>query len=242
MAAALCSPKLCSGGKLAGNIAVYKVAVVIALAILKGREICFDIPADGFCLNEVHGCSGYVFRLSKRDEGFVRGKVLGGVEFKNVVQNAAGAFSVEVEVDVVGEVHDRGLVGLCGEYELKGIVISPGVMGDGLEGAGIASFSVFGKVHELYGVAVNAAVPNLVLEAFRAAVEVVGAIVDGKSVLCAVQGEMSLGDAVCKAAGNLAGAGTVGKIVEGVLVADYDVVQLAVLVGNYDGYDAGAYA
>ena len=142
---------------------------------------------------------------------------------------------------MVGEVHHRGGIGLRRKDELEGIVLSPAVVGHRLEVAGIAFLPIGREVQELYGVSLYAAFPNLVLEALGAAVKVVGAVVDGQGVLHTVQGELALGNAVGIAAGNLAGAGAVGKIGQGIVVSQHHVFQLSVLVRNHDGDDGGAH-
>ena len=86
----------------------------------------------------------------------------------------------------------------------------------------------------------DAAVPDLVLEALRAAVQVVGAVVDRERVLLAVQRELSVLDPVREAAGHFSGARAVSEIVKRIRVAEHDVVQLAVLVRNDDRYDGRA--
>ena len=115
-------------------------------------------------------------------------------------------------------------------------------MGHGLQVAGVSGLSVGRIVEELYGIALHTAFPNLVLEALGAAVQVVGAVVDGQRVFHPVQGELALGDAVGESAGHLSGAGAVGKIIVGILIADHDVFQLAVPVRDHDGDDARPHA
>ena len=110
------------------------------------------------------------------------------------------------------------------------------------EVAGIAGLAVGGKVHEFHGIVHYAAVPNLVLETLRAAVQVVGAVVDGQSIFHAVQGKFSLGDAVGEPAGNLTAARAVAKIIGRIFIADGNVFQLSVLVRNHNGHDSRTHA
>ena len=79
---------------------------------------------------------------------------------------------------MVGEIHHRGGVGLCSEGEFEFILVGPDITGDDLEVARISHLSVRGEVHEFHGIAVDAGIPNLILEAFRTPVQMVGAIVD----------------------------------------------------------------
>ena len=106
--------------------------------------------------------------------------------------------------------------------------------------AGITFLAVFREVHEFHRVTIDTAFPDLIHEALGAAVQVVGAVVDGKGVLLAVQGELALGNAVGKTAGHLAHAGAVSKVVQGIGITQDHVLQLAVFVRNYDGSDGGS--
>ena len=242
MAAALCRPKLCGGGELAGKGSVNEKAVVISLAIVEGGEIGLDLLSYYLGLHKVHGGSGYVFRCTQRDEGFVGGKPLGGVELQFVVKDAARCLSVQVQIYVVGEVHYGGFVGLGRQDELEGVVFSPGVVGHYLEVAGIAFLSVFGKIHEFYGISLDTAVPDLVGKALGTTVQVVGAVVDGKGILHAVQREMAPSNAVGVTSGDFAGEGTVSKVILRGFVTQRDIGQFAFPVGYDDGYDACSHA
>ena len=95
-------------------------------------------------------------------------------------------------------------------------------------------------VHELHRIAGFAAFPDFVGKAFGAAMEVIGAIVDGELRLLAVEGELASHDPSGDSAGNLAGAGAVGEIRQGIGVADHHVGNLAVPVGNADRDDGSA--
>ena len=124
--------------------------------------------------------------------------------------------------------------------ELELVVLAPLIVRDGLQVAGIPGLAVLGEVHEFHGVPLDAAVPNLVREAVRAAVQVVRAVVDRERVLLAVQRELAVLDAVREPAGHLAAARAVADVVQRVLVAEHDIVQLAVLVRDDDGDDGRA--
>ena len=59
-----------------------------------------------------------------------------------MVLDSAVAFSVEVEICVVGEVHHCILISLGGKGEFEGAVVCPLIMRHGLEGSGISFLSV----------------------------------------------------------------------------------------------------
>ena len=150
----------------------------------------------------------------------VGGQIGRCLELQLVVEHAARVVARQVPVCVVGEVDDGGLVGLGFEFEAQFIALGPLVSGRRGQLAGIAHFAVGRHVLEYGGrIGVLYKCPHLVLEAFGAAVEAVGTVVDRQGVLNAVECEVTLGNAVGKAAGHLAGAGAVGEIVEGVGIA-----------------------
>ena len=121
-------------------------------------------------------------------------------------------FSFKVEVYVVGEVHDCRSVALGGKSEFEGVVITPLISCHSFQVAGITGFTILGEIHELNPVFTVTAVPNLILEAFRSSVKMVGTVVDGKGVLFSVEGEMAFGYAVSISSGAFSGAGTVSEI------------------------------
>ena len=157
-----------------------------------------------------------------------------------MVQDRSGAVAVQVEIDMVGKVHHRRGVSLRREDELELVFLAPLVVGDGLQVAREASLSVLGEVHEFHSITVDAAFPDLVREALRAAVQVVGTAVHGNRVLLAVQRELAHRDAVRITAGHLTAAGAVADIAQRVLVSQHHVAQVAVLVRDDGGDDGGA--
>ena len=228
------------GGQLdlAGRSAVDDETVVISLAILQGRERGLDVPSEGLGDHEVHGCARHRLAVPHRNQVRIRGQVLRSVEAQHMVQRTP--LTLQVEINMVGQVHHRRGIALRSEGEFQLAVVRPDIVRDDLQGAGIAGFPVFGEIHELHGIVHDAALPDLVLEAVGAAVQVVFRIVDRERVFLPVQGEMAAGDAVGVASGALAGAGAVAEIRGGVGIAQHDIGQFSVLVGHIDPYDGGS--
>ena len=151
----------------------------------------------------------------------------------------------QVEVGVVGQVAVGGLVsgGLVADGQVA--VVIPGVGDVHVQVAGVVLLHVGGEVVQLHAVKAFALggfgqLPQLGVEAFRTAVEVVGVVVDGQVVLRAVQGEVSLGDAVAVSAHDVAHEGMVALVAVQGFKAQGDVRHLAVLVRHDDGGDDGA--
>ena len=151
-----------------------------------------------------------------------------------MVLNCTVALAVKVEIRVVREIYHGILVRLGGESEFEGVVVRPLVMGHCLESSGISFLSVFGNIHEFYGVVNNAALPNLVGETPGTAVQMVGTVVYCKVVLFSVQLEMALGNSVGKPSGNPSQICAVVKIRVSVVKAQRYVSKRSILVRNKD--------
>ena len=149
-----------------------------------------------------------------------------------MVQDGAGAFPIEIEIGVVGEVHNCRGVSLGRECEGELILLRPLVMGHGLEIARIAGLSVLREIEKLYCITLYPAVPHLVLEPFRTSVEMVAGIVYREAVLIAIENEMTFGNAVCISSGAFSRARAVCEIGHRVVIADNNVSQIAFLVRN----------
>lgn len=118
----------------------------------------------------------------------------------DVPENVAAVVAGEVEVTVMGEVADRGFIRGRTVVDDDLVVVGQGVAHAHGEVAGVAFFFVGAAVGELDagagGTEERFALPVLLVEAFLAAVEVVGVVVRGEGVLGAVDLELALGDAV----------------------------------------------
>jgi len=110
--------------------------------------------------------------------------------------------------------------------------------------AGVALLAVFADVGELYGLAVVdgdvLTLPELFVEPDLAAVQMVGRVVGGELVFVSVDRERAVGDAVAVAAdGRAHVAGVVDPAFECV-VAEGDVLELALAVGGFHGDEGSA--
>ena len=114
----------------------------------------------------------------------------------------------------------------------------------GGERAGIALVAVGADVGEDNAGGVGGfdrlGLPNQLVESLDAAVQMVRAVVRGQLVFDAVEGELSLGDAIGEAADGRTEAGMALEVVGQRIERERDVGQLAVAVGRFDGGDRGA--
>ena len=164
--------------KLTSLIVVDHEAVVIPLTIVESREVSLDLLTDFLELPEIHRCTCNRVWLSYRNQGLVSRQIDLGVEFQLVIEDIPVPLAIQIEIGVVGKVHDSCLVGLSRECQLQRIVLAPFVVGDNLQIAGITSLTVLRKVLELNGITFDAAVPHLILESIRTAVQMVRTVVD----------------------------------------------------------------
>ena len=136
--------------------------------------------------------------------------------------------AVEIKICVVGEIdHGRG-IGRSKIVYLNRIVVADGIDGHYLQIAGITGISVGtfeGENHLV--VALGHGVPHLVLESVRAAMKMIGTIVDRQLIKLAVHRNFAVGNSVGETAGSLSGTGSVGKIRLGVVIAKNYVEFLA---------------
>ena len=227
--------------QLAGFPAVNHPAIIVTLAIFQGGEVLLDILAYHLRLQEIHRRPGNRFGLAQGNEGFVGRKIDRSVQLQLMIQHRAAALAVEVEIHVIREVNHRGSVGFGREGELEGVVLAPLIMRHRLQVTRIARLAIGRKVQELYGIAADAALPDLILEPLRPAVQVVGTVVDGEGVHLAVQRERALGNAVGESARNLARARPIRKIGQRVGITQNHVGHFSVAVRHANAYDGGAH-
>ena len=122
------------------------------------------------------------------------------------------------------------------------VIICKTIYYGGLYFAREALFAIGTYIFEYQRLVVHlAGVPYLGVEAFLAAVQTVGAVVDGQLVLLAMQLEPAFADAVAVAAHQRreVGLGALYYVLD-VVVALYHVGVVAVAVGHHDGYDSTA--
>ena len=231
------------GGAEFASGAVDDEVVVVALAVLDREEVGFvDAVADAGRFEEVERGAGDGEDLACGDESGVGVGVGTAGHFEDVVEDGAVAVTCEVEVGVVGEVDDGGSVGGCGVDDGEFVAVVEGVGDLAVEFAGVVFFAVGAGVGEDEG---GGAVfedggfdgPEFFVEAFFAAVETVGAVIDGEEVGGAVEGEFSFGDAVGVAAGEAAEERVAGFVFSDGVFAEDDAVEFARAVGDIDADD-----
>ena len=215
--------------------------MVIALAYLERLEISLDVLTYRLCVHEVHRSAGNRLALAQRNLCRIGRQILGSIESEMMAENIAVSLAVEIKIRVVGKIdHGRGIrLGCKGQTKL--VLLAPVVTRHSLDSARIAHLAILGIIKELNTALILAALPDLVLEALRTAVEMVRTVIDRKSVLLAVKLELAESDTVGISAWHLSRAWTVSEIACRLRITEHHVSHIAVLVRNNRRNDAGTY-
>lgn len=216
-------------------------AVVVSFAVFERREIVLDAFAEGVFRCEVHGRSGYWLHGTGGNQCVVGGEPAGAIEREHMVEATAAVVAVEIEIGVVGEVYHRGGIGCCFIADLECVIVVQCVSHRYFDIGRVAGVSIGtfkGERHPAF--ALHGTIPDTVLVSVRAAVEVIGAVVDGECVFFPVDREMPTGNAVGISARCLSRTRPVGEVVGGVVISDGDIRERAVGVGEFYCHDARA--
>ena len=138
-----------------GSGVVDDVVVVVAVAEHELRVVGADAGTDRVRGAEVEGRAVDRGDLAGRDQTVVGRGEVAGVERQLMVKDRAGAFAGEVEVGVIGQVEEVGLVG-------RGLVVDAELVGVG-QGVG----DVDGEVAGVALLAVRAGVGKVDADAIR---------------------------------------------------------------------------
>ena len=219
---------------------VYYEGMVVPLEIADVVELRVDTGAERPELRKVLRRAGSVQQFACGNLLVVHFQHLRAVEPQFVVEDRPAAVAREVEIDVVGEVHDRRPVGLGQIGDFQCVVVVE--IEDGLHAhfAGIALVAVLRHEGHHHAVGLYAALPDAVGKSLRAAVQVVHAVVDLQPVLLAFDGHLPEGDAVGAPAHAFARSGSVEEIAFGMFVTQHHVGHAALAVGHLHRNDCGA--
>ena len=214
--------------------------VVVPLEVADVVELRRDAGAERPELPKILRRAGCVEQLARGNLFVVHLQHLRAVEPQFVVEDRSAAVAREVEIDVVGEVHHRRLVGFGQIGDLQRIAVVE--VEDGLDAqlSGIALVAVLRDERHHHAVGLHAALPDAVGESFRAAVQVIHAVVDFQPVFLSLDGHLPESDAVGAAAHALARGSAVEEIAFRMLVAQHYVGHAALAVGHRRRDDRGA--
>ena len=214
--------------------------VVVATGLSELVEVVVDVCADSLGLTEVERGALYLGD-ARRDELVIDRSIVVRVDGELVIHNRGAWDAGEVEVAVVGEVNHRLLVRRRFVLDVDGIVIRQGISNLDVEVAREASLAVLREVGEFDRLGRRlVSCPHLPVEALGTTVEAVRLVVLGKSVLCPVELELTVGDTVAVATDEGTKVARAVDIGLDAVVSEDDVGHLAVLVGHHDRDEAAA--
>ncbi len=180
-------------------------------------------------LPEIQGSPLHRRELTGRDSHRISGRVLVRVELHQVAHNTAAALTGQVEIGVVGEVHDGGGVRRRAVVDAELAVAGERVTDHRLKRPRIALLAVRAGIGQLHGrigvasIAHDASRPHLVAEARRPSMQVKRRAIPGELIRRTVQGERSARDAVGVTAGDGAEVGVAFQVIREVVEAQHDV-------------------
>ena len=230
--AAFRSIKLAAELKLAWLRAVDHPAMVITCTYADRIEICPDVLSYRLLVYEIHRSSCYRSAFSERDLSLVCREILRAVHTESVAEDVSVALAVEVEICMVCEVDHCRSIRLRCICHAKLALICPLITYHSLHSSRISLLAILRVIKELDAAFMLAALPYLVLEALRTAMEVVRAAVYRKSVLLALKSELAEGNTVCISSRSLSHAWTVTEIAFRLSVSESHISEIAVLVRN----------
>ena len=203
---------------------------------------------------EIERGPGDVPEFSGRDQRRVDRGVSVGIYRQSMGHDVRIAvFARQVEIAVIGDIDDRRLIRLRLVFDCEHVIVAERVDRADVELAGVTAGPVRARVGE-YGACRRSALcglqlPDNLVEAVQATVEMVGPVVGLEGVLVAVQGEAAVGDAVGIAAHRSAEILRLGEIFGRRRVAEHDVAAHALPVrhgqrldGGAEGHDPGPHA
>jgi len=159
-------------------VAIDDPGVVVASGNLELLVLGIDARSDGSGSPKVKGSSLDGSEFSRGNERGIHGNELVCKDLHGMVQD--GVLSTEIEVSVVGQVDDGGLVGGSIVIDPEGLVLSKSVSDANVQSSGIALLSICADSVKLDGGGRHASdLPDFQMKALRTSVEVIDAIVNG---------------------------------------------------------------
>ena len=223
---------------------VQHVAVVVSGSVLDLFVVGIDVLSNGLRCAEVERRALNEADFARWDACLVDGDVEIGVDFENLVVDGGSGVgdSLKREESMAGQVDDGLLVGGCHVFDNQFVIVVESVDNRNLHFARVAFFTIGAHIlqHECLVVHLQG-FPHLGVEAFLAAVERVGTIVDRQIVFLAVQLELTLANAVAVASdeGGEIGFRAVYHALDGVVTLNH-IAHVAVFVGHHDGDQCSA--
>ena len=191
-----------------GNPIVVVTSCQLQLLIVGGNS-----RAHRRSLSEIQGRALHAANFSRGDEVGIHRSEIAGMNGDLVPENIAFALTGKVEVGMIGQIDDRGLIRSGGIINLQFVLAGYGVNHLGGEIAGITLFAVGAEVSQFKRITGNfLGCLQSFVKSRSAAMKTVVAVVAWQGVINAVQAEPAVRDAVGEAADNGAEVRLIGFI------------------------------
>ena len=215
------------------------VAMIVSVPLFQVDVVRIDRLADGTGRGEIEGRERDAAESADGDHRGIGGRDAVALDLQNVVENAAVALAVEVEIRVIGQVDRRLFIGY-GMVENTELAILEDISHADVERPGIVLFAVGRDDGQAELVPHHLVFPDLFVEPDFAAVQVVAAVVAVELILRAVDREFALADAVAEPPDERAEIAAVLFVPRHVVIAEDDVRRRAVLGGHDDALNDAA--
>jgi len=216
--------------------AVDREAMVVAHPVAQLLVVSGDARADRGGLQKVEGRSAHRPRRPRRDAERIDGQEARRRQAQAMVEDAAARVLGQIEVRVLGQVHDRGPIGARGVVDAQRALARQRVDGVDLDGAGVTFLAVAAHVAQRQrrfgAVAGGGHRPRNGVEAAGAAVQVVGPVVLRELEDAIADGQLAARDAIAVAADQRAQKRSVVEVAGRFVEAEHDVNRAAVAVGH----------
>src|SRR4029077_7805727 len=223
------------------HFSIHDEVVVVAADVLDFT----DVRADGRGLAEIERRVRDALDLASGNERRIHRSVTIAVELQDVLKDVTVALARQIEITVIGEVENGGLVSFSRVLDLELIGIGERVGDVDSQRGGIALFTVGADIREAHGLSLSVfrgrGLPNSAVETNLAAVERVRGVVDVEMIFLAIESELAIGDAVAVAAdGGAEVRMRIAYVALELVEAKNDVAEFAILIGNEELRDEGA--
>ena len=222
------------------------------VVVIAATELDLFVPGIHALANlvragEIEGSVRHRAELSRRDQSDSDRREFRCLESHLMVEYVAIAFSLEIEVAVLREVHRRGPVGSGDIVDAPFVFIGEQIRDADIECAGVTLLAVLAGVAEFHALEAvldqGLAAPNHLIKSFQAtvkrALDATWFVVGGELVFLAIELELPVRDAIAIAPDDGAEVGRVLDVFRQGVVAENDIRRFAFFVRCFEAENNG---
>ena len=215
--------------------------MVVALAMAQSLKFSVEIARDFVHGGEIHRRTGHRRHCSGGSQRLVGLEPPRCRDAKFMMEGKTGVMPIEVEIWMVGEVNHRRRIRASLIINVQCAIVAPAITDFHAHMARITLIAVGrlqGKAHHV--VRQKIYLPDFILEAFRATMEMVRAAIARQLVLVAVERKATMGNTIGIAAGGFAHTWAITDVVDNVLVAGKHIGHITIGVGHTNSHNTRA--